>query len=205
MSNLFPVQTVAPLCASKSYALYRETESNVYTLYINDVMETDDLMDLRHALNDIKSLSLRHPYDYTIKLYINATAGTYAAYKILFPALAQHRAHLQAHIEYAYGYAAVLAMLAREVTIDVNAVYTLSFTFLTQRTSKDDTSIALWIHNILKDKLPKETITAIQAGKTIGFSVVELCNLQMVSAVYENDKRIPAKTYVESVAGIQQN
>lgn len=83
MSNLFPAQTVAPLCASKSYALYRETESNVYTLYINDVMETDDLMDLRHALNDIKSLSLRHPYDYTIKLYINATAGTYAASKIL--------------------------------------------------------------------------------------------------------------------------
>nr|DAS51327.1 MAG TPA: hypothetical protein [Caudoviricetes sp.] len=141
-------------------------------------METDDLMDLRHALNDIKSLSLRHPYDYTIKLYINATAGTYAA---------------------------VLAMLAKEVTIDVNAVYTLSFTFLTQRTSRDDTSIALWIHNILKDKLPKETITAIQAGKTIGFSVVELCNLQMVSAVYENDKRIPAKTYVESIAGIERN
>ena len=96
-------------------------------------------------------------------------------------------------------------MLAREVTIDVNAVYTIAFTFLTQRASRDDTSIALWIHNILKDKLPKETITAIQAGKTIGFSIVELCNLQMVSAVYENDKRIPAKTYVESVAGIERN
>lgn len=203
MSNLFPIQTVAPLCAGKSFALHRETESNIYVLYINDLMDTEGLSTLRHALNDIKSLWSRYRYDYLIKLNIHATAGVYDAYNILFNALYQHRDNLQVHIEYAYGYAALLAMLAPQRSIDVNATYTLSFPFLAKRTSQTDVNVAIWVNNLLRDKLPKETLIAIQSGRTIGFSVEELCKLEMVDYVYENDKRMSAMAYAKTTESVE--
>lgn len=203
MSNLFPVQSVAPLCAGKAFALYRETESNIYVLYINDLMDTEGLSTLRHALNDIKSLWSRYRYDYVIKLTIHATAGVYDAYNILFNALYQHRNNLQVHIEYAYGYAALLAMLASQRSIDVNATFTLSFPFLAKRYGKEDVNVALWVNNLLKDKLPKENLIAIQSGRYISLSVEELCKLEMVDYVYENDKRMSAMAYAKTTESVE--
>lgn len=202
-NNLFPVQSVAPLCAGKSFALYRETESNIYVLYINDIMNGEDLSTLRHALNDIKSLWARYRYDYLIKLNIHAKAGIYDAYNILFNALYQHRDNLQVHIEYAYGYAALLAMLAPQRSIDVNATFTLSFPFFAKRTSQTDVNVAIWVNNLLRDKLPKETLIAIQSGRTISLSVDELCKLEMVDYVYENDKRTSATAYAKLTESVE--
>lgn len=201
--NLFPVQSVAPLCAGKSFALYRETESNIYVLYINDMVDTEGLLTLRHTLNDIKSLWSKYQYDYLIKLNINDPAGVYRAYNILFNALYPHRDNLQAHIEYAYGYAALLAMLASQRSIDVNATFTLSFPFLAKKYGQEDANVAIWVNNLLRDKLPKENLMAIQSGRTIRLSVEELCNLGMVDYVYEDSKRISAMEYARQTTPVK--